>query len=124
MFSSISENGSIEASVASVTSPSGGRVAIIRSSPDLSTPKVKVINTGARLAEEKPSIGEAVYGYLNDLLQKGVLIPNRTRILDKGLLSVDEGFDLQRQRKVRLACRFTFSRYVYRWFFHRSQGRR
>ncbi|KZS95260.1 GroES-like protein [Sistotremastrum niveocremeum HHB9708] len=102
VYDSVSENGSVQASVQSITSPTGGKVAIILGlpTPDPSTSNVKVVATGARKAQEVPAVGEASYWYLAELLNKGTFIPNKVKVIPKGLLGVNEGFDLQRQHKI------------------------
>ncbi|KZS95295.1 GroES-like protein [Sistotremastrum niveocremeum HHB9708] len=101
VYDAVSEGGTVEASVKSITS-SEGKVAIILPlpSPDPSTASVKVIATGTSKATEIPALGEAVYWYLEELLSRGILIPNKFKIIPGGLSGVNEGLSLQRRHKI------------------------
>ncbi|EJT98636.1 GroES-like protein [Dacryopinax primogenitus] len=100
VYDSISENGSIEASVASITAPSGVVAAILTPKPEQSTASVKVVQTGAIRAQENPEIGKRVYGVLTALLEKGLLVPNPVKVIPGGLLGINEGLQLGREHKV------------------------
>ncbi|KZT55729.1 GroES-like protein [Calocera cornea HHB12733] len=100
VYDSISENGSIEASVASVTAPAGIVAVILAPNPEQSTDKVKVVQTGARVASEDPQVGRTVYGMLEALLEKYALVPNPVRLMPGGLLGINEGLQLMRAGKV------------------------
>ncbi|KZT38375.1 hypothetical protein SISSUDRAFT_1047043 [Sistotremastrum suecicum HHB10207 ss-3] len=102
VYDAVSEGGTVEASVKSITSSSEGKVVIILPlpSPDPSTASVKVIATGTSKATEIPALGEAVYWYLGELLSRGILIPNKFKIIPGGLSGVNEGLSLQRRHKI------------------------
>ncbi|KZT55735.1 GroES-like protein [Calocera cornea HHB12733] len=100
VYDSISENGSIEASVASVTAPSGKVAAILPPKPEQSTETVKVVQTGAIRATENAEIGSRVYGILSALLETHTLIPNPVKLIPGGLLGINEGLQLGREHKV------------------------
>jgi hypothetical protein len=88
--------------VESVTAASGGSVAAILPVPaGVSTAKVKIVQTGAIKAQEDPENGKVVYSVLQELLNRGALIPNRVKVIPGGLNGVAHGFELGRQHKVR-----------------------
>ncbi|KZO93630.1 GroES-like protein [Calocera viscosa TUFC12733] len=99
-YDSISENGSIEASVASITASTGKVAAILPPKPEQSTDTVKVIQTGAIRASENALIGQRVYGILSALLETHTLIPNPVKVIPGGLLGINEGLQLGREHKV------------------------
>ncbi|EJT98637.1 GroES-like protein [Dacryopinax primogenitus] len=99
IFDSISENGSIEASVASITAPSGIVAVILAPKAEQSTATVRVVQTGA-LKTSEPEIGQRVFGLLNALLQNGSLVPNPIKIMPGGLLGVNEGLQLGREHRI------------------------
>ncbi|KIJ47905.1 hypothetical protein M422DRAFT_205804 [Sphaerobolus stellatus SS14] len=100
VYDSISENGSIENAVKSITAPSGRVAVILPPKPDASTSTVKVIQTGAIKASQNPDIGKAVYGLLEAALAKGIFVTNKVKVIPNGLLGVNAGFELGRTHKV------------------------
>jgi len=100
VYDAIAEGGSVEGSIASITSPSGGIVAVVLPVPR-EEGNVKVIPTGARLAFEKPAeVGKPTYQVLQELLDSGALIPNPVKIVEGGLRGVQHGWELGRDHKV------------------------
>ncbi|KZO93631.1 GroES-like protein [Calocera viscosa TUFC12733] len=103
-YDSISENGSIEASVASITASTGKVAVILPPEPekysDQSTDSVKVVHTGAIKASDNPLIGQRVYGILSALLETHTLIANPVKVIPGGLLGINEGLQLGREYKV------------------------
>ncbi|KAF8582932.1 GroES-like protein [Ramaria rubella] len=100
VYDAISEKGSTEDAVKAITAPSGRVAVILPPKSDTSTPNVKVIQTGAIKASTDPAIGEAVYGLIQAALDRGVLKPNRVKVVAGGLLGVNEGFKLGREYKI------------------------
>ncbi|EJD44938.1 GroES-like protein [Auricularia subglabra TFB-10046 SS5] len=104
VYDAISENGSIEASAASITSTGGGTVNIILGISDSvadTLPKnVKIASAGARLVAQSADVREKAYSALNGLLQSGKLIPNTVKIIPGGLNGVKDGLLLAKAGKV------------------------
>jgi len=99
VYDAISENGSVEGSVASITSPQGGIVATVLA-VNREEGNIKVVGTGARLAYEQPAVGERTYAVLQELLDSGALVPNPVKVIEGGLRGVQTGWELGRDHKV------------------------
>ncbi|EJT98631.1 GroES-like protein [Dacryopinax primogenitus] len=101
VYDCISEHGSIEASVGSITTTGTGVVAVILTpKPEQSTSTVKVLHTGAKQAELYPEVGKRVYALLEYLLERGTFVPNPVRVVPGGLLGANEGLKLGREHRV------------------------
>ncbi|TDL20446.1 GroES-like protein [Rickenella mellea] len=102
VYDTISVNETAKQCIASITSPTGGLIAIIRPvvDPALSTPTIKIIPTGGLKAFEFPEIGAALFGLLQTLLNRKLLKPNPVKVVDGGLNGVNDGFDLGRKGKI------------------------
>lgn len=98
--SAIAENGSIEASAACITSPSGGVIASVLGIPEKDFGNVKVLQARAFLIGESKEVNDITYEILEAMLQSGKLIPNRVKVLPGGLRAVKEGWELGREHKV------------------------
>ncbi|KIJ40216.1 hypothetical protein M422DRAFT_257056, partial [Sphaerobolus stellatus SS14] len=99
VYDAISENGSTESAVKCITARSGRVAVILVPKPDASTPTVKVIMTGS-VAFQNPRVAKAVLGLLETALHRDIFITNRAKVLPKGLLGVNDGFELARNNKV------------------------
>ncbi|KIJ23571.1 hypothetical protein M422DRAFT_39547 [Sphaerobolus stellatus SS14] len=97
VYDAISENGSTESAVKCITACSGRVAVILVPKPGAST--VKVIMTGS-VAFQNPRIAKVVLGLLETALHRDIFVTNRAKVLPKGLLGVNDGFELARNNKV------------------------
>ncbi|KZV99414.1 GroES-like protein [Exidia glandulosa HHB12029] len=100
VYDAIAENGSIEASAACITSPSGGVIASVLGIPEKDFGNVKVLQARAFLIGESKEVNDITYEILDAMLQSGKLIPNRVKVLPGGLRAVKEGWELGREHKI------------------------
>jgi len=91
--STISEHGSIEASVKSITA-SSGIVATLLPSPEKDYGPMKVVIGGGPRALSDPEDVKLVFQTVQDWVNSGKLVPNRSRVMPGGLNGVEEGWKL------------------------------